>query len=155
MNHPIVAITLRVMSRVSLGVTANFSCKISSAVRLRTVRNEQSITGGFRCPHSRSLPAIPAMRGRARNINRTVIDRPFQNHLPTEWLQIQRRICGGPKGRMISRRKTTCCTDSFFASRSDSWFQNHTMNRHETSLPKRRIRGVRESIRSLRLNSCS
>jgi len=39
--------------------------------------NERSITGGFHCPLSRSLPAIPAARGRERNIQRTVIDRSF------------------------------------------------------------------------------
>ena len=40
-------------------------------------RNERSTTGGFHCPLSRSLPAIPAARGRERNIKRTVVDRPF------------------------------------------------------------------------------
>ena len=41
------------------------------------VRNERSTTGGFVCPLSRSLPAIPAARGRERNIKRTVIDYSF------------------------------------------------------------------------------
>jgi len=37
------------------------------------LREERSIAGGFHRPLSRSLPAIPAARGRARNIKRTVI----------------------------------------------------------------------------------
>jgi len=41
------------------------------------LRNERSTTGGFPCPLSRSLPAIPAAQGRERNIKRTVIDRLF------------------------------------------------------------------------------
>jgi len=61
-----------------IAVAASRLCPVecqSSGGRARRQRvwNDRSTTGGFHCPLSRSLPAIPAARGRERNIKWTVI----------------------------------------------------------------------------------
>jgi len=64
----------RTLERAEIETNHPFALTGSTRTRLW---NERSTTGGLRCPLSRSLPAIPAARGRERNIKRTVIDRSF------------------------------------------------------------------------------
>jgi len=61
-------------------------------LRNERLRNERSITGGFFCPLSRSLPAIPAARGRGRNIYRPMIDLSFLTSVAFRLAKIGRVI---------------------------------------------------------------
>jgi len=77
------------------------------------LRNERSTTGGFHCPLSRSLPAIPAARGWERNIERTAIDRSFLSGLVRRDRPLARhhagRVAVGQPGSVHTDRQNGTC----------------------------------------------